>query len=63
MNDRGRVWGPPDESRCPAGHPRRIAPALVKTDLQQAGFAFVRELDPPAADRFLLPFQPSGKAA
>ena len=37
-------------------------PALVKADLQQAGFAFVRELDPPAADRFFLLFRPPGRA-
>ncbi len=54
--------GPPDEPRRLSGHRRRIAPGLVKEDLRQAGFAFVRELDPPAADRFFLLFQSPGNS-
>lgn len=49
--------GPDDEPRVLAGHRRRVAPERVKSDLEAAGFECVRELDPPAEDRFFLVFQ------
>ena len=50
--------GPDNESRRLAGHHRRIAPGLVKSDLEQAGFELVKELKAPAKDRFFLLFRP-----
>lgn len=48
------------EARHLAGHHRRIAPTLVKSDLEQAGFEFVKELKAPTKDRFFLLFRPRG---
>ena len=52
--------GPDNEPRRFAGHHRHIAPALVKADLQKAGFDFVKELKSPGSDRFFLLFRLSG---
>ena len=46
-----------DEPRSLANHRRQIAPGRVRADLGAAGFQFVKELKPPAADRFFLLFQ------
>jgi len=46
-------------SRRLCSHRRKIAPQLVKEEMAEAGFRLLVELDPPAADRFLLVF---GKA-
>ena len=50
--------GPDGESRPIAGHHRRISPGRVKSDMEEAGFKFVRALKAPAEDRFFLLFQP-----
>jgi hypothetical protein len=52
--------GPENEPRHLAGHHRRIHPALVKADLEQNGFEFVKELKAPAKDRFFLLFRARG---
>lgn len=46
-------------SRREASHRRRIAPDVVRQEMEAAGFSLRRELEPPAADRFLMVF---GKA-
>lgn len=52
--------GPDNEPRRLAGHNRRIATGLVKSDMEQAGFEMVKELKTPAKDRFFLLFRPRG---
>jgi ubiquinone/menaquinone biosynthesis C-methylase UbiE len=52
--------GPAGEARRIAGHRRHIDPALVREDFARAGFELVRELKPPAPDRFLLRFRVRG---
>jgi SAM-dependent methyltransferase len=46
-----------------ASHRRMIAPETVKEEMNQAGFHLLRELPPPADDRFLLVFAKSGAQA
>jgi len=50
--------GPDGEPRRLAGHRRRISPALVREELEKAGFELAGEADAPAADRFVLIFRP-----
>ncbi len=52
--------GPAGEARRIAGHRRHIDPALVREDFARAGFEQVKELKPPAPDRFLLRFRVRG---
>lgn len=47
-------------SRREASHRRQIDPALVKREMAAAGFFFLSEGPPPAADRFLLVFTKPG---
>lgn len=49
--------GPENEPRPLGGHHRRIAPGRVKADMGAAGFDCVKELKPPAEDRFFLLFR------
>ena len=64
MSPDGRVVivdrkGPDDEPRRLANHRRRIAPAQVRKELEQAGFKLVRAgVEPLAAGFFLLEFAP-----
>lgn len=49
--------GPDGESRPLAAHRRRIAPARVNADMEDAGFKSVRAFDPASEDRFFLLFR------
>jgi ubiquinone/menaquinone biosynthesis C-methylase UbiE len=53
--------GPENEPRRLAGHHRRIAPSLVRTEMEQAGFVLAKELKAPAKDRFFLLFRRRGE--
>ncbi len=46
-----------------ASHRRMISPETVKEEMSQAGFTLLREMPPPADDRFLLVFGKSDRPA
>jgi len=49
--------GPEGEPRRLSGHRRRISPQLVREEMGKLGFELLREVPPPAADRFALVFR------
>lgn len=55
--------GPDGEERRIAGHRRRVSPALVRADLERAGFRLIGEKSPPTPDRFVLIFAPGPSPA
>jgi predicted methyltransferase len=55
--------GPDGEERRVAGHRRRISPALVREELERAGFRLVAEEAQPAPDRFVSIFAPGASPA
>jgi predicted methyltransferase len=62
LTEKGRVYvldrtAQKKLSRREASHRRRIAPAMVKQEFEEAGFTFVRQEPGPAEDRFLMLFQ------